>query len=177
MLIDLVFLVLLLMAVFKGISKGFIVAAFSLMAFIVGLAAALKLSAVVALYLKDAMNVTGFWLPFLSFLLVFVGVVFLIRLGASLLKKAAGMVFLGWIDTVAGIILYAVMYLLVYSVILFFATKTRLISIDAQNASRTYSYIQPFGPKVMTGFGKVIPFFSSMFEELNQFFEGVSQKR
>lgn len=176
MLIDLIFLIIMVMAIFKGISKGFIVAVFSLLAFIIGLAAALKLSAVVAVHLHEKMNVSGYWLPFLSFLIVFVAVVLLIRWGAALVKKAAGIVFLGWIDALAGIVLYAIMYLMVYSVILFFATRIHLISAETQAASHTYYFIEPFGPKVMSGLGKVIPFFSHMFSDLSRFFEGVSKK-
>src|SRR3954469_3729541 len=101
MLIDLICLILLVMAVFKGISRGFIVAVFSLLAFIIGLAAALKLSAVVAVHLHEKMNVSGYWLPFLSFLIVFVAVVFLIRWGAALVKKAVSIAFLGWLDAFA----------------------------------------------------------------------------
>lgn len=176
MLIDLIFLVLMAMAIFKGISKGFIVAVFSLLAFIIGLAAALKLSAVVAVHLHEKMNVGGYWLPILSFLIVFIAVVFLIRLGASAVRKAASVVFLGWLDSLAGIILYAVMYLMAYSVILFFATRIHLISAETQIASRTYSFIEPFGPKVMRGLGKVVPLFSHMFYDLSRFFESVSKK-
>jgi membrane protein required for colicin V production len=176
MLIDIIFLILIVMAVFKGISRGFIVAVFSLLAFIIGLAAALKLSAVVAVRLQEKMNVSGFWLPFLSFLIVFVAVVLLVRLGASLLKKVVSIAFLGWADSLAGIVLYAIMYLMAFSIILFFATRVGLISAHAQAASVTYSFIEPFGPKVMNFLGKAIPFFSHMFSDLRRFFQGVSHK-
>ncbi len=176
MVIDVIFLILMILAIFKGISRGFIVAVFSLLAFIIGLAAALKLSATVAKHLHDKMYLDGYWLPFLSFLIVFVCVVLLIRWGAALVKKAASIVFLGWIDTLAGIILYAVIYLMVFSVILFYATRIHLITPEAQAASKTYSYIEPFGPKVMSLVGRVLPFFSHMFSDLSRFFEGVSRK-
>lgn len=165
-----------LLAIFKGISKGFIVAVFSLLAFIVGLAAALKLSATVADHLREKMNVNGYWLPVLSFLVVFVGVVLLIRFGASLVKKAASIALLGWLDALAGVLLFAVMYIMVYSVILFYATRIGLISAEMQAASKTYFFIEPFGPDVMKALGKVFPFFSNMFSDLSRFFEGVSKK-
>jgi membrane protein required for colicin V production len=176
MIIDLVFLIMIVMAIFKGISKGFIVAVFSLLAFIIGLAAALKLSAVVAVHLQEKMNISGYWLPFLAFLIVFIGVVLLVRLGAAVLKKVVTVAFLGWADALAGIILYAVMYLMVFSVILFFATRIHLISAETQTDSHTYSFIEPFGPKVMNLLGKAIPLFSHMFSDLGKFFQNVSKK-
>ena len=176
MFIDLIFLILMVMAVFKGISKGFIVAIFSLLAFIIGLAAALKLSAVVAVHLRESMNVSGYWLPFLAFLIVFVGVVFLVRFGASVIKKAVSIAFLGWADSLAGIVLYAVMYTMAFSVILFFADRIHLVSLHTRTASYTYSFIEPFGPKVMSLLGKAIPFFSHMFADLTRFFQSVADK-
>ncbi len=44
MLIDIIVVILLVMAIFKGLRKGLIVAVFSFLAFLIGLAAALKLS-------------------------------------------------------------------------------------------------------------------------------------
>ena len=71
MLIDLVFAVLVFFACIKGLRKGLIIALFSVVAFIVGLAAALKLSAVVANKLSENLEVSGKWLPVISFTVVF----------------------------------------------------------------------------------------------------------
>ena len=48
MAIDIIFLVLLAMAAFKGFRRGFIVAIFSLLAIVIGLAAAIKFSVLVS---------------------------------------------------------------------------------------------------------------------------------
>ncbi|HMW27400.1 MAG TPA: CvpA family protein, partial [Ferruginibacter sp.] len=66
MLIDLAFGVLMLLAIFKGYQKGFVIAVFSLLAFIIGLAAALKLSTVVAAYLHDSTSISVRWLPLVA---------------------------------------------------------------------------------------------------------------
>ena len=70
--IDIIFAILIIIAIFKGLRRGFIVAVFSIIGFIVGLAAALKLSALVAVYLQNSIAVAGKWLPFISFALVFI---------------------------------------------------------------------------------------------------------
>ena len=75
MIIDIAFIVVLIIAIFKGLSKGFIVGIFSLVAFIIGLAAALKFSAVVAAYLQGKGMEATKWLPVLSFFLVFIIVI------------------------------------------------------------------------------------------------------
>lgn len=177
MIIDVIFLVLMVLAIFKGFSKGLIVAVFSFLAFVIGIAAALKLSAVVATYLQEATSISGSWLPVLSFLLVFIGVVLLVRVGASLIKKAVGLVLLGWADTLGGIILYVLLYLFLFSVVLFYASNIGLVSTGMQQASKTYAHIQPIGPKVINALGAVIPWFSNLFGDLSAFFDEAATER
>jgi membrane protein required for colicin V production len=176
MIIDIIFVILMVMAIFKGYSQGLIVAIFSFISFMIGLAAALKLSAVVAQKLHEKMNVDSYFLPVISFTIVFIAVVFIVRLIAGLIRKVARLAFLGWADALAGILLYALMYLMAYSVVLFYATKIHLISQQVQNASATYSFIAPSAPKVINAVGKVFPVFSNMFADLSGFFETVSRK-
>jgi len=87
MLIDIVSIGLIILAVFKGFRNGLVVAIFSLLAFIIGLAAALKLSAIVAEYLGTNTNISQRWLPILAFALVFFVVVLLVLLGAKSIER------------------------------------------------------------------------------------------
>ena len=177
MFIDIVVVVILVMALFKGLRKGFILAIFSFLAFIIGLAAAIKLSAMAAAYLGDNLNISQRWLPFIAFLLVFLIVVFLVRLGAKALEGVISMVMLGWANKLGGVLFFALLYLFIFSILLFYATQLSLINSETTTASLTYSYLQPLGPKVIEGLGIVFPFFKNMFAELLQFFEGVSSAK
>ena len=176
MLIDIIFLFLMVLAIFKGIKNGLILAVFSLVGLIVGLAAAIKLSVLVADYLKDTVNVSAKWLPFLSFILVFIGVLILVRIGATAIEKTIEFAMMGWLNKLGGIILYVVLYIILFSVLLFYADKLNLINPKTITASKTYTYLQPWGPKVMDMMGSVIPWFKDMFSELEKFFEGVAAK-
>ena len=176
MLIDIIFLFLMVLAFFKGVKNGLVLAVFSLIGLIVGLAAAIKLSVLVAGYLKDTVNVSAKWLPFLSFILVFIGVVILVRMGAAAIEKTMEFAMMGWLNKLGGIILYAALYIILFSVLLFYADKLNLINPNTINTSRIYPYLQPWGPKVMDMMGAVIPWFKDMFTELEKFFEGVATK-
>jgi membrane protein required for colicin V production len=174
--LDIIFLFLLVMALFKGYTRGLIVAVFTFLAYIIGLAAALKLSAVVAVSLQEKTQVTSSWLPVISFAIVFIAVILLVRLLAKLIKKAVTLALLGWIDTLGGIVLYFLLYLFIYSVLLFYADKIGLLSAETKQASKTFEYIVPIGPTVINGIGKVLPFFRDMFDQLAHFFENISGK-
>jgi membrane protein required for colicin V production len=173
MLIDSIFAILMVIAILKGIRKGFVVAIFSFLAVIIGIAAAMKLATVVADWLKNSTNISAAWLPFLSFALVMIAVVILVRIGASMIESAMKMVMLGWINKLCGIILFAALYTTVYSVVLFYADKMHWIKPGTFAASGTYAFIQPWGPKAIDLFGAVIPWFKGMFDELSHFFDGV----
>lgn len=176
MLIDFTFAALLILAIIKGYQKGFIIAVFSIIAFIIGLAAALKLSAAVAAYLKGSISISEKWMPFIAFALVFFAVIILVRLGAKLIERSFQAVMLGWANRIAGILLYAVLYLIILSIFIFYAEKLQLLQPEAIKSSQTYSFVQPWGPKVMDNFGKLIPVFKDMFTELGDYFNSLSNK-
>ena len=176
MIIDIIITVALIFAVIKGYQNGLIVAIFSVLALIVGLAAAIKLSTVVAGYIGKSVKVSDQWLPIISFAIVFLIVVLLVRWGAILIQKSVQFAMLGWINRLGGILLYIAIYILIFSVIIFYANQMELIKPETKNASLTYSYIQPWGPKVIDGFGKIIPVFKGMFNELQDFFGNVSSQ-
>ncbi len=176
MLIDLLYAVILVFAIFKGLRKGFIIAIFSVLAFIIGLAAAMKLSTVVAHQLEDSTNISARWLPFISFLLVFLLVVFLVRVVAKMIEKSVEFALLGWVNRLLGVGLYIALYTTIFSILLFYAVQMNIVKQETILASRTYGFIEPWGPYAINGLGAVIPWFKDMFEQLKEFFGGVSEK-
>ncbi len=175
MLIDTIFIILIALACYKGYSKGFFIAIFSVLGFIIGLAAALKLSATVAAKLSEHTNL-GKWLPVLSFLIVFIAIVFIINIVGKLIEKTFEAVLLGWVNRIAGIMLYALLYSIIFSVFVFYAVQLQFIKPESLQASITYPYLQSLGPKVIEGFGIVIPWFKNMFAELETFFGTFANK-
>lgn len=175
MILDLTFAVVIVLAVFRGYQRGLIVGLFSLIAVIIGLAAAMKLSAVAAGYIGKAVKISQEWLPVVSFIIVFIIVVLLIRLGANAIERTVEVVMLGWLNKLGGILLYTVIYTIVFSVLLFYAEQIKLIQPEIIRQSVVYSFVQPWGPKAINCVGAIIPVFKDMFGELEQFFDGVAK--
>jgi membrane protein required for colicin V production len=174
--IDIIFAIIIIIACIKGYQKGLIIALFSIIAFIIGLAAALKLSAIVAGWLSSNVNVSARWLPFISFALVFLAVVLLVNWGGKIIEKTFQMALLGWVNRLGGIIFYAALYIIIFSVFLFYAEKIHLLEPATIQSSQTYSFVQPWGPIVIDSFGKIIPIFKDMFKELETFFDTIGNK-
>lgn len=176
MIIDLLFAILLILAVVRGYRRGLIAGIFSFIAIIVGLAAAIKLSVVVASHIGKAVKVSDEWLPIISFIAVFLIVVLLVRWGANAIQRTAELAMLGWVNRLGGIILYLAIYIAVFSVLLFYTEQMQLIKKETINKSFSYSYVRPWGPEAINAFGTIIPFFKNMFTELEKFFDAISHK-
>lgn len=174
MIIDVAVAAVLLMAIIKGYQKGLIIALFSVLAFIAGIAAALKLSSSVAIWLGQSTSLGARWLPFVSFCIVFLAVVLLVRLGASFIEKAFQLVLLGWLNKTLGILLYLFLYAVILSVFLFYAQKLHVFSDAIINESVTFNYIAPWAPGVIDSLGLLLPLFKNMFEELGTFFSNIN---
>lgn len=176
MLIDAVFALFLVLACIKGYRKGLIVALFSVFAFIIGLAAALKLSSVVAARLSTSITASGKWLPLISFISVFLIVVLLVNLAGSMIQKSVEAIMLGWVNRLGGVLVYLLMYSIIFSVFLFYAEQLHFIKPETINESKSYAVMQPLGPAVIDNLGRILPFFRDMFSELEDFFDKVSDK-
>jgi membrane protein required for colicin V production len=168
--IDIITVVIVGLAIFKGYSKGLIVAVFSLLGFIVGLAAAVKLSTVVASWLEANSGMSKQIIPSLAFGLVFIATVFLVRMGAKLVERSVSFVMLGWVNKLGGIAAFVILYLAILSIMLFYAKETGLINREQFANSQLYGYYKNLGTTVLNGLGTLIPWFKDMFQELQQFF-------
>lgn len=173
--IDILFCIILLMAIIKGWRRGLILALFSVICCLLGLAAAVKLSALVAAYLGSDLHLSSRWLPVIAFIIVFVTVVILVRWAANLLEKVIKMVFLEWLNKLGGIILFILLYISIYSVILFYGTHIQIISKEAIASSHVYPLIAPWGPAVIHFIEKFIPFGQDMFAVLETFFDKIGR--
>lgn len=173
MLIDTLLVVLVAVALLRGFFKGFIVAIFTLLAYIVGIAAAMAFSHAAAEWLAASFHTPSRWTPLLAFLLVFTAVVILVRMAAVLIEKTAEGLMLGWLNRLGGMLFYVVLYVTVYSVLLYYLSRMKLIGAETLQSSVAYPYIMQFAPKVVGGAGVVLPWFRGIFDALDKFFDKV----
>jgi membrane protein required for colicin V production len=172
--IDVFFCIFIVLAIVQGIRKGLIMALISMVCGLIGLAAAVKLSAVVAAHLKSDLHMSARWLPVIAFLLVFIIIVLIIRWTGRLLEKLTQLALMEWLNKLGGIVLFLILYLSIYSILLFYGTKTRFISKSAIDSSHFYSMVAPFGPAVIRFITGFIPFGHDMFNALERFFDKIA---
>lgn len=175
MIIDIAFIVLLIIAFLKGAKKGLIQSLFTFLAFFVGLAAAIKLSAIVATHLSNQNTLGSKWVPFISFILVFALIVILVRAFGKFIEKANEMIMMGWINKMGGVLLYLFLYGIIYSILLFYLKNLGILKPTTIQASKFYPFLSPIAPDALNLLGNIIPFFKDVFGELERYFGIVSE--
>lgn len=177
MIIDVLFLLLIVIAIFKGFTKGLVVGVFSFVSYFIGLAAALKLSSYVAQQLAGKESEPSPWMPFLSFLLVFVAVVIIVNIVARIIRMSMKAAMMGWIDRFGGVFFFVLIYLFIFSIFLFYGTEMNWIGESTKEESKVYGYIMPVAPRFMKVAGMIMPVFKDLFESLKSFFENLAADR
>lgn len=173
MLLDVVIGILLLTALFKGLKNGLVKAVFSLLGVVIGIAAALKLSAVTAKRLSETDLV---WLPFLSFLIVFLIVAIAVGLVGRIVHASVNFAMMGWLNKLGGVVFYLALYIIVITVFIFYLSNMHWIPEKLTSGSLLYAKFETFGLHTVSSLEKVFPFFADAFEELKLFFGTFEEK-
>ena len=176
MALDITGLIIILLFFIRGYTRGIIVAVFSVVAILLGILCALKLSQSLATWLLLKGYTTVGWAPMLSYVILFTGVVLLVRLIAKMLQKAVEGIMLGMVNKLAGGILYAFLGAVVYSSVLWIGGRMNMFSPELIAASKTYPWLSQLAPWFFSVAGYLLPFAKHVFENLQHFFDAVGKK-
>ena len=173
--LDIIGIIILVAAFFRGYRKGVVVALCSLLGVVLGMLCALKLSGALGAYLMEQGWVTSAWAQIISYVLLFLGVMWLVRILARAVEGVLKAAMLGLVNRLAGGVLYALIGAFVWSAVLWIANRAHLIAPETMVASHTYAYFEPVAPMVFAHIGSVLPFARDVFADLGHFFDGVNQ--
>ena len=174
--LDIIGITILIAFFIQGYRKGIVVAVFSLLAFVLGMICALKLSQKLAGYLFAQGWVTSGWAQIISYILLFVGVAWLVRLGGKAIQRSFEAVMLGLPNRLVGGLVYLFIGAFIWSSCLWLANQVHAISPESIAQSKTYDWLVPIAPWVFAHVGEVLPFAKNIFSDLQHFFDGVNQQ-
>lgn len=171
MVVDLFLLLFLIMGVYKGWTKGFIMAIVSFVSFFAALALALQFSGWVEGYLKQETASNNDWLAFLAFLLVLIGAIIGIRIFGKIIEKSVELVMLGLVNRLAGILLYLFIYLSIFAVVLVYLKQFEIVGNETAIHSKSYTYLINFGGWVIDFFAEWLPAIKNLFNDTKEFIQ------
>jgi membrane protein required for colicin V production len=148
---------LLIIAILQGYRNGLIRAVVSFLSLFIGLVLAFQFAGWVAAQLKAHTKIESHWLPFISFLIVLVGVLLILRWTSGLLQQTAEWLMLGWLNKLLGILLYGFIYFTMLSAVVYFLQILGILVAADMKSTYTYAYLQKWWPYCMEKMGVWLP--------------------
>jgi membrane protein required for colicin V production len=165
MAIDVIALFLLVLAVYKGWTRGLVMAVFTFVSYIVALAIAFKFSGWVATHYFKSLTDEGRWPSILAFLLVMVAVMIAVRVIGKIIEKSLEFMLMGIFNKLAGILFFSSIYCSVFAVILVYACRFELVGKELIGGSFSGYLLLNWGTGVIAFFSEWIPELSTLFKD------------
>ena len=137
---------ILFIALLQGYKNGLIRALISFLSLFIGLVLAFQFAGWVAGQLKEHTQINSYWLPFISFLIVLVVVLIILRWTSRLLQQTAEWLMLGWLNKLLGIVLYGFIYFTILSAIVYFFQLLGILEASKMKSSYAYEYLHKWWP-------------------------------
>lgn len=176
MIIDVLFALFLLWGFYRGFTKGLIIAICTFLAYLIGIVGALKFTHVISIRLSEILDIHDKFLPFIAFLIIFIVLVLIVRFGGFMLTKIIDLFMLSLVNKLLGGVLWCLIYVFMFSTILWVFHQVNLISPELKTESIVYGYLEPLSSRIISWIGILIPFFKDTFQELEHLFEELATK-
>ena len=150
--IDLVFAILLLWSAYRGYTKGFIVQLATLSALLLGILGAVMFSDITSSLIIKNFDVSGQYLPIISFAVTFVVIVIAVHLFAKMLNKLIDAIALGIVNRLLGVLFSVLKIAFIVSIILVLINKAdnkyNFIPNETKDNSLLYKPLSNFAPMI-----------------------------
>jgi membrane protein required for colicin V production len=150
--IDLVFAMLFLWSAYRGFTKGFIVQLATLGALLLGILGAVMFSDFTSSLIIKKFEVSGQYLPIISFAVTFIVIVVAVHILAKLLNKLIDAIALGVVNRLFGVLFSMLKYAFIISIILVLINKAddkyHFIPEETKENSLLYKPLSNFAPLI-----------------------------
>jgi membrane protein required for colicin V production len=150
--IDLILVIFLLWAAYKGFKNGLIIEVASLAALILGIFGAIKFSGLTADFLVERFDMTSKYLSLIAFAITFVCIVIVVHLLARILDKLVKAIALGFINRLSGVVFGIVKVVFILSIVLVILNainrKANFLPKEKLDESFLYWPISNFAPAI-----------------------------
>jgi len=174
MIIDIVFVIGLLGAMFRGFKFGLIFSIFWLLSIIVGIMAAVSFSHISAQYIQHWFNINNQYLPIISFMATLLVVITAFRLAGKLLDGFFKMIQLSFINKLVGAVIWGIIWSLLFSTLIWYVNNMELFTEELKLASKAYPVLIGFAPATIQLIGVLIPAVNDLFERMQDWFDQIN---
>ncbi len=137
-----------------------------ILAFVLAIIGGFKLMEYGMTYLDDYFEDFDNLLPFISFLVIFLGILILINMLGKVVKKMIDLTLLGGVDNFAGAIIGIAKWAIGLSIVLWL-THHYGIELPGQNEDLVlYPFLTDLAPNVIESAGVILPFAEELFDSI-----------
>ncbi|MFY0593192.1 CvpA family protein [Roseivirga sp.] len=166
--LDVILLVPLIFGGVMGYRKGLLLELFGILAFVLAIIGGFKLMELGMTYLEGYLEGVDHLLPFISFIVIFIGIILLVNMLGKLVKKMVDMTLLGGVDKFAGAIVGIVKWAIGVSIILWL-TLNFGVELPGQDEELVlYPFLADLGPNIISALDVVLPFAEEMLESIKE---------
>jgi membrane protein required for colicin V production len=160
-----------------GFKEGIVNSIFRFLSMFIALMAAFKFSPYVTEVLEKAFEMYNPLMFIVGFIVVFFVVMWILRFVGELLTQGLEFAHINFANQLIGGFILAFIFVVLYSLLVWFADGANILSNQTKNESRTYVYLTPLPQKTFAFVGDVRPIFSKFFKETNRVMDEVQRAR
>jgi membrane protein required for colicin V production len=164
--LDIICFLLYVLGTYKGLKNGLMAAVLTLIAYVVALLVSIQFGSKIAAMLTASMGETAFWVPTVSFLIVFISVILLFKFLISLVNKAVEFAMLGWINKIGGVLFYLALYTLILTIIFYWLSHIAFLKSGYLGNSYVYTILHDKLPVIIRFWGSIWPSLETSFKDL-----------
>ena len=177
MIIDLLFLATVGFGFFKGFSQGIINTVFSVLSIVIALMAAFKLSPQMTEMLQKGFNMYNPFMFLVGFIVTFFLTKWILQLASQTVTGVLEAAQVNLINQIVGAGILALVFSFIFSVLIWFADSTRIISDETKALSVSYRLLEPLRETGFKVLGDVKPIFQNFLSHADKMIDGVEKQR
>jgi len=169
MIIDGIIGVSLALAFIRGWKKGILWAVASFAAVILGSLVSLKLAHRFSLLIQEQNIIDSRYTLVLSYILLFLLVMYGLRFLIKMVEKLMQSLLLGWVNRLAGGLLYILFSAFMLSSIFWLTNEAGVLTQEAKEESQLYAIVEPLAPQGIELGGEVLPFLKDLYQDVGDY--------
>lgn len=162
---------------FLGFKEGLVNTVFRTLSIIIALMAAFKFSPYMTEMLEKGFDVSNPLMFIVGFIVSYFLVLWLLRLAGDLVTQGMEVAHVNLPNQVIGGSVLAFIFVVFYSIIIWFMDGANMIQPITKNQSMTYRFIEPLPDKTFSFLGNMKPVFQKFFQKTNQVMDDVQRTR
>lgn len=162
---------------FLGFKEGIVNTVFRTLSIFIAMMAAFKFSPYMTEMLEKGFDVNNPLMFIAGFIVTFFLVLWLLRLAGDLVTQGMEVAHVNLPNQVVGGSVLAFIFVIFYSIILWFMDGAQMIEPTTKGQSYTYHYLEPLPSKTFSFLGNMKPSFQKFFQKTNQVMDDVEKSR